>query len=193
MGMIAQLKGKISFRGDKFIILDVNGIGYKVFVTPEILKKSRGKEDFSLWTHLHVREDIMDIYGFMEHSELKLFEMLISVSGIGPKSALGIIGVAPIDTLKRAISAGETNYLTKVSGIGKRNAEKIIIELREKLGGGDFLEGRDELLKDEQDVLAALESLGYSLRDAREALKNVPPEITGAQNRIKHALKQLGK
>ncbi|MFH1956709.1 MAG: Holliday junction branch migration protein RuvA [Patescibacteria group bacterium] len=191
--MIAQLRGKISFRGDKFIILDVNGIGYKVFVTPEILKKSRGKTEFLVWTHLHVREDILDLYGFLEHSELKLFEMLISVSGIGPKSALGIIGVAPIDTLKRAISAGETNYLTKVSGIGKRNAEKIIIELREKLGGDEFLEGRDELLKDEQDVLAALESLGYSLRDAREALKNVPPEITGAQNRIKHALKQLGK
>lgn len=191
--MIGYINGKVLMRGDKFIIIETNGVGYKIFVSPEALKKTKGKENASFFTHLHVREIALELYGFMEYPELDLFELLISISGIGPKSALGIIGVAPIDTLKQAISSGETSYLTKVSGIGKKNAEKIIIELREKLGRNEFLEGRNELLKDEQDVLAALESLGYSLRDAREALKNVPPEITGAQNRIKYTLKQLGK
>lgn len=180
-------------RGDKFIIIDTNGIGYKIFVIPETLKKARGKEEFSLWTHLHVRETALELYGFMEYAELELFDLLISISGIGPKSALGIIGMAPIDTLKQAISIGETTYLTKVSGIGKKTAEKIIIELREKLGGADFMEGGSGMLKEEQDVLQALQSLGYSLREAREALKQIPKEIEGTNNRIKEALKMLGK
>lgn len=191
--MIAKLTGKISFRGDKFIVIDANGIGYKIFVIPETLKKTRGKEEFSLWTHLHVRETALELYGFMEYAELELFELLISISGIGPKSALGIIGMAPIDTLKQAISMGETTYLTKVSGIGKKTAEKIIIELREKLGGANFMEGGSGALKDEQDVLQALQSLGYSLREAREALQRIPKETEGTNNRIKEALKNLGK
>lgn len=191
--MIAHLKGKILLRGQKFIIIDAGGIGYKIFAAPETIKKAKGKEEFSLWTHLHVREDALELYGFTEYAELEFFEMLISVSGIGPKSALGVIGVAPLDTLKRAVSAGETEYLTKVSGIGRRTAEKIIVELREKLGGAEFMEGKDELLKGEQDALEALQSLGYSLREAREALKQVPKEIEDTNNRIKEALKFLGK
>lgn len=191
--MIGYLKGKILMRGDRFIILDAGGIGHKIFVTPEILKKARGKEEFSLWTHLHVRETALELYGFMEYAELELFELLINISGIGPKSALGIIGIAPLDTLKQAISAGETTYLTKVSGIGRKTAEKIVIELREKLGDAEFMEGGAGILKESQDVLQALQSLGYSLREAREALKQVPKEIEGTNNRIKHALKMLGK
>lgn len=191
--MIGKLTGKITLRGDKFIIIDANGIGYKIFVIPETLKKARNKEEFSLWTHLHVREIALELYGFMEYAELELFELLIGISGIGPKSALGIIGMAPIDTLKQAISAGETTYLTKVSGIGKKTAEKIIIELREKLGGADFMKGGNGMLKEEQDVLQALQSLGYSLREAREALQQIPKETEGTNNRIKEALKNLGK
>lgn len=191
--MIGKLTGKITLRGDKFIIIDANGVGYKIFVIPETLKKARGKEEFSIWTHLHVRETALELYGFMEYAELELFELLISVSGIGPKSSLGILGMAPIDTLKQAISAGETAYLTKVSGIGKKTAEKIIIELREKLGGADFMEGGNGMLKEEQDVLQALQSLGYSLREAREALQQIPKETEGTNNRIKEALKNLGK
>ncbi len=191
--MIGKLTGKIEFRGDKFVILDVAGIGYKIFTAPETVKKARGKEDFSLWTHLHVREDALELYGFLSFAELEFFEMLIGISGIGPKSALGIIGVAPLDNLKQAISSGETNYLTKVSGVGRKTAEKIIIELKEKLGSAEFMEGRIGALRDEQDALDALQSLGYSMREARDAMKRVPKEIEGAQNRIKEALKNLGK
>lgn len=188
--MIAHLNGKIIFRGDKFIIIEANGVGYKIFIAPEVIRKTKKKEDFALWTHLHVRENIMELYGFLEYAELDFFEMLINISGIGPKSALGILTMAPLDTLKRAISTEDTSYLTKVSGIGRKIAEKIVLELKEKLG--ETVVEDNSMLKDESDVLQALQSLGYSLREAREALKQVPKEIEGASNRIKEALRILG-
>lgn len=192
--MISRLEGKIIFRGGRFLILDVNGVGYRIFVGPDVLTKTNNNSDrVKLWTHLHVREDSQELYGFLEYAELEFFEMLIQISGIGPKSALGVLSVASLDTLKRAISAGETSYLVKVSGIGKKIAEKIILELKDKLGktGQDGYEG--VFLKEEEDVLKALRTLGYSYQEARETLKNLPPSISGAQNRIKEALKTLGK
>lgn len=191
--MIGHLSGKILMRGDRFVILEVNGMGYKIFVIPEVIRKSKGKETLSLWTHLYLREDTMELYGFLEYAEVNFFEMLISISGIGPKSALGILGVAALDTLKQAISSGETEYLTKVSGIGRRTAEKIIIELREKLGTLEFISGKDDIIKGDQDILGALQSLGYSLKEARETLKKIPKEVEGTNNRIKEALRILGK
>src|SRR3989344_2523986 len=135
--MISLLEGTVEFKGDRFLILNTGGVGYKVFLPAETLRTTPATgSSIKLWTHLHVREDSLELYGFFFLPELDLFETLISVSGVGPKSALGILGVAPIDTLKRAIAAGETAYLTKVSGIGKRMAEKIIVELRDKMGGG---------------------------------------------------------
>lgn len=191
--MISHLEGKVRMRGDKFIILDVNGVGYKIFVLPEILKKARqNPDDFSLWTHLNVRETALELYGFLEYPELEFFELLIQISGIGPKSGLGVLAVAPLDTIKRAISTGDTSYLTKVSGIGRKIAEKIVLELKEKMGGLYGGEENDAILKEEGDVLQALQSLGYSLSEAREAIKHIPQEITGANNRIKEALKTLG-
>ncbi len=191
--MIAYIKGKILLRGEKYIILETNGIGYKIFVMPEDIKNTKKESEASFWTHLHVREDAMEIYGFLEYSEVELFEMLINISGIGPKSALGVLSLAPVDTLKRAISSEDTSYLTKVSGIGRKIAEKIVLELKDKLGSGKIDGITDPELKEEGDVLQALQSLGYSLREAREALKQVPNNIEGANNRIKEALKRIGK
>ena len=144
---------------------------------------------FRSWTHHSVREDAEDLFGFTEQDDLGLFELLITVSGIGPKTALNILNVATAETLRRSITSGETAYLTKISGIGRKTAEKIILELREKLGKGE--EGTT--LKEEVDALEALKSLGYSHQDAREALKNMPKEFTGTSDRVKHALKMLGK
>ncbi len=189
-------------RGDRFLALEANGVGYKIFVLPDALGKARKlaptessgeSNDFSLWTHLHVRENALELYGFLEYAELEFFEMLIQISGIGPKSGLGVLAVAPIDTLKSAISAGDTSYLTKVSGIGRKIAEKIILELRDKMGGLDLGEAGSAAMKEEGDVLEALQSLGYTLREAREALKEIPPETEGAEARVKEALKKIGK
>jgi Holliday junction DNA helicase RuvA len=123
----------------------------------------------------------------LERSELEFFEMLINVSGIGPRSALAILGIASIETLRKAIGTGDISYLTKISGIGKKTAERIVIELRDKMGIG--LEGSS--LQGELDVLEALKSLGYSQNEAREALKKVSPDAD-TNTKIREALKILG-
>ncbi len=192
--MIGSVKGKIILKTDKFLIVETAGVGYKINVSPDTLaklslpRKSSGQNDtdVSFWIHTHVREDILDLYGFLDRQELEFFEMLINVSGIGPKGAINILGVASIETLKKAIATSDTAYLTKISGIGKKTAEKIVIELRDKMGeekSGTSLQG-------ELDALEALKSLGYSQNEAREALKKVSPDIN-TNTKIREALKIL--
>lgn len=185
--MIGSIKGKIILKTDKFLIVETGGVGYKISVSPDTLAKAKkASEEISLWTHLHVREDALDLYGFMDIKELKLFEMLIGVSGIGPKSALAILGIASIETLKKAVGTGDISYLTKISGIGKKTAEKIVLELRDKIGE----EKSNISLDAELDALEALKSLGYSQNEAREALKKVSPD-SNTNAKIKEALKVL--
>lgn len=187
--MIGSIKGKIILKTEKFIIVETAGVGYKITVSPDLLSKTnKVNEEIFLFIHTHVREDAFDLYGFLEQEELEFFELLLNVSGIGPRSALAILSIASIESLRRAISTGDTSYLTKVSGIGRKTAEKIVIELRDKIGKekiGSSLQG-------EIDVLEALKSLGYSQNEAREALKNISGEMD-INSKIKEALKVLGK
>jgi len=191
--MIAFIEGTVLLAGEKFAIVQVNGIGYKVFAGADTLAKmpQRGGA-VKLWTHDHVREDARELYGFFHYAELELFEMLIAISGIGPKGALGILNIAPVDTLKKAIAAGDTSYLTRVSGIGKKIAEKVILELKEKMAGRGVSVSAPEL-RDEADALDAMVSLGYSPREAREALAEVPDGVGGVEKRVKEALKKTQK
>jgi Holliday junction DNA helicase RuvA len=189
--MISKVSGKILVKTEKFVVIDVGGLGYKVGVSADTLAKIKNKDEISLWTHLHVREDALDLYGFLDQSELEFFEMLINISGIGPKSALGIIGVAPIETLKKAIASGDNSYLTKVSGVGRKTAEKIVLELRDKLSALGHKAEYGEL-SGELDATLALQSLGYSQNEARDALKKVPSSITDTSARVKESLKILG-
>lgn len=187
ISMIGSIKGKIILKTEKFILVETNGVGYKVNVSPEILTKTQKKEDeIFLFIHTHVREDALDLYGFLDQKELEFFEMLLNVSGIGPRSALAILGITTIETLRKAINTGDTSYLTKISGIGRKTAEKIIIELRDKMG--KELSGSS--LQVELDALEALKSLGYSQGEAREALKKVTPD-SNTNTKIKEALKIL--
>src|SRR3990167_2383257 len=190
--MIGSIKGKINFKTEKYIIVDTAGVGYKINISPDTLSKAKKiGEEISLWIHTHVREDAIDLYGFSDHQELEFFEMLINVSGIGPKGALTILGVASIETLRKAIGTGDISYLTKISGIGKKTAEKILIELRDKIGDQIKDEKGNHSLQEELDALEALKSLGYSQSEAREALKKVSPE-SNTNTKIKEALKILG-
>ena len=170
--MIGSIRGTIIEKTDKFLIVETGGVGYKINVSPDTLSKSKKEEEVLLWIHTHVREDAFDLYGFLHQAELEFFEMLLGVSGIGPRSALAILGVASIETLRKAIGTGDTSYLTKISGIGRKTAEKIVIELRDKMG--EEREGTS--LQGELDALEALKSLGYSQNEAREALKKVSPD-----------------
>ncbi|MFA6177726.1 MAG: Holliday junction branch migration protein RuvA [Candidatus Paceibacterota bacterium] len=186
--MIGSIKGKIILKTEKFLIVETGGVGYKISVSPDILSKTKKiNEEISLWTHTQVREDALDLYGFLERPELEFFELLLNVSGIGPRSALAILGIASIETLRKAIGTGDTSYLTKISGIGKKTAERIVIELRDKMG--TELEGSS--LREELDALEALKSLGYSQNEAREALKKVSPNVN-TNTKIREALKILG-
>jgi len=191
--MIARIEGIIVHITDKFIIVDVSGVGYKLHITTEAISNCALGEHSSFWIHTAVRENSIDLYGFKNTNEMSFFELLLDVSGIGPRSALSILAVAPIDTIKRAIATGDTSYLNKVSGIGKKTAEKIIIELRDKLE--DYKNDGDTpgLLRDESDILEALKSLGYSQNEARDALKQVSSTTIGTNARIKEALQILGK
>lgn len=176
--------------------MDVAGVGYKVYAPPFTVKAAMAKqgkkgEDIVFWTHLHVRESALDLYGFTEKAEVEFFEALISISGIGPKSAMGVMSAAPLDTLKTAIASGETSYLSKVSGIGKKTAEKIVVELKDKFGRG--LGAASGMLAGDGDVIGALESMGYSLKEIREALQEISSDAKGVEQRIKAALKVLGK
>jgi holliday junction DNA helicase RuvA len=187
--MIGALAGTVRYKDLHSLVVDVNGVCYKVSVPTEVTLEALPSSPIFLWTHLAVRENALDLYGFLEKEVLEVFELLITISGIGPKTALGILNVATPAMLRQAVATGETSYLTRVSGIGKKNAEKIVLELKDKLKISEVDKTMDT--RTEGDALEALVSLGYSERDAREALKQVPKEVAGAAERVKAALKNL--
>ena len=190
--MIAKLTGKVAHLDLKHLVIDVHGVGYKVFATTETLEKAGGiGEELSLWIHHVIREDTSDLFGFPTRESIGLFELLIGISGVGPKTALGILNVTTLDTIREAVETGDISYLTKISGIGKKMAEKMIIELRDKLGTPDetYISGS---LKDGALAIEALKSLGYSERESRDAVKKLGKEITSTQDIVKAALKVLG-
>ena len=190
--MIGSIKGNIILTTEKFLIIETNGVGYKINVSPDTLSKTQKPDkEFFFFIHTHVREDTLDLYGFLDYPELEFFEMLIGVSGIGPKGALTILGVTSVETLRKAISTGDISYLTKISGIGKKTAEKIVIELRDKMTKEIKDEKNGSYLREELDVLEALKSLGYSSNEAREALKKTSPDLN-TNLKIREALKILG-
>ncbi|OGG69652.1 Holliday junction DNA helicase RuvA [Candidatus Kaiserbacteria bacterium RIFCSPHIGHO2_02_FULL_55_25] len=189
--MIGYLEGTVHSIRTGFAVLSVGGVGYKVAVLKETLARTKVGGAVSLWTYLAVREDALDLYGFLHEEELRFFELLLTVSGIGPKSALAVLDIASVETLRSAISAGNAGYLTTVSGIGKKTAEKIVLELKDKVVAemGDS----PAALKGDQEALEAMRSLGYSAAEARDALRKVPNDIEGGSDRLRAALRLLGK
>lgn len=189
--MIAQLTGTALHKMTDSVILDVNGVGYKVHTSLDTLTSLNEGSEVSLWTYLAVRENALDLYGFQSEEELNFFELLLGISGIGPKSALGVLSVAPVETLRSAVASGDTTYLTKVSGIGSKTAQKIVLELKDKIGALESESG-GAARQEESDAIDALKALGYSHSEARNALKKLDESITGTQERIRAALKILG-
>jgi Holliday junction DNA helicase RuvA len=188
--MIGYLEGTVRTSTLGSVILQTGGVGYKVALTKETVAHFLPGTQIAVFTYLAVREDVLDLYGFETEEELRLFELLLTVSGIGPKSALGILDIASVETLRSAIGSGNAAYLTTVSGIGKKTAEKIVLELRDKVGLGTEASGA--ALKGDSEALEAMRSLGYSSQEARDALRQVPQEITKSNDRLREALKILG-
>lgn len=192
--MISYLKGKILNKGNGFIILRVNDIGYKIFVNSALYAGLGAGQEAEIYTHQYVREDALDLYGFRNMGELEMFELLISISGIGPKTALGVLSVGSVADIRESIGRGDAHLLTKVSGIGKKTAERVILELREKVGpsasSGQAGYQKGMATGDEIDALMAL---GYGMQQARDALRQVDQKIKDSGERIKDALKRLGR
>ncbi|MFZ2803846.1 MAG: Holliday junction branch migration protein RuvA [Patescibacteria group bacterium] len=185
--MIGSLRGAVLEIHPTFLLLEVQGIGYAVKASSQVLTTVRPGSEFFIYTHDHVREDAHDLYGFATRSEQELFERLLSVSGVGPKVALSILSAGPFDSVRRAIMAGNLDMLTSMPGIGKKTAQKIILELK-----GQLVE-EESMPTGDGEVLEALVSLGYSREQAREALKAVPSDITDVSLRVREALRHLAK
>lgn len=188
--MIGHLTGKIfDLRGTR-AILEGGGIGFVVYSTPSYLSKLRTNQEASFWTHTAVRENDISLYGFETEEELRIFELLITVSGVGPKSALAVLSVAGVRAIEEAVATGDTSSLTKISGVGKKTADKIVLELSGKLMAS---QKGGVAITENVDVFEALKSLGYREKEIQEAIKKLPKDLSGTGEKIKHALKNLGK
>lgn len=188
--MLAYIAGKILVKRENYLIVITNGLGYKVFAAPKLIAEVAGETE--LYLYQQIKEDGTALYGFKTLEELEFFELLLSVSGIGPKSALAILAMASLAELKSAIASGNHSLLTKVSGIGQKTAERLVLELKNKV---DYLAPVSGSTSGQirGDELEALVALGYSLAQAREALSQIAFEITDSGERIKAALKYLGR
>lgn len=189
--MISYLEGKVKCKGDRFLIVNVGGVGYKVFCCQKLINSVSLENDIRFFTHLHCREDLMDLYGFQSEDLLRLFELLISVNGVGPKAALNIMNMLDISVLVSAIKNGDSKMLLSVSGVGRKVSEKIILDLRDKMEKMNF-DIQDLGGEDNADLLSALIGMGYSSLNASKILADVPSEGTIGE-RLRVALKLLAK
>jgi Holliday junction DNA helicase RuvA len=187
--MIARLRGKAVASTAEGLVLDVNGVGYLVAATPSILQQATGGGEVVVETYLHVREDILQLYGFADRAERELFTQLLTVNGVGPKVALAIVSGSPAEELRRAIVREDSARFQAIPGIGKKTAERIVLELKEKIGAAVDI---TPLAGGEVDahVVArdALVELGYSLVDAERALAETDPDAS-AEERVRQALR----
>jgi Holliday junction DNA helicase RuvA len=192
--MIATLEGTLEYRGIDSVIINVGGIGFQVHV-PGLTLGQLGAigAKVSLYTHLHVTEDNISLYGFASGEELALFKNLISVSGIGPKVALSLLSSFNSEQLAMAITSGNVELISQVPGVGKKKASRIIVDLKGKIereSSGMAL----PLAPENTDVIAALASLGYSLREATQAVSSLPDsEELSLEEKVKLALQQLAR
>jgi len=190
--MIAKLNGKILEHDNEVTIVDVNGVGYGVFLTSDDQSRADIGHEVSVYVHESIRENGYDLYGFVNKAALNLFKLLLGVNGVGPKGALSILNLGNDTALRASIAGGDVKYLTVASGIGKKVAERIVVDLKNKVGlessdsAVDFLHDLPEGSQDE--AMQALVALGYSPVDAALALRNVDSKLPTDQ-RIKLALK----
>jgi Holliday junction DNA helicase RuvA len=188
--MIASISGIVEHIDSKFVIIDVNNIGYRVYTSTDNTASLTTGNQVKFFTYLVVREDALDLYGFQNKNDLRMFEMLISVSGIGPKGAINILSSVSIEALINAIRTGSHSHLTKVSGIGRKTAEKIVLELKDKVD--NIVDSNNTTnLSSDSDAIEALKMLGYNAEESRNALKKINRDIIDTGEKVKAALKVL--
>jgi len=188
--MIARLKGTIVDIAPTHVTLDVGDIGYLIAITTH--QDFKIDQEVELFTHLAVRETALDLYGFLTKEEKNIFQLLLKLPKIGPKSAMQILSQADIPLLKKAVAGQDATYLSKMSGIGGKTAEKIIVGLKDSFEDIDENPFEKTDMSRDGDVIDALMALGYTQKDAREALQKISPEIADTNEKIKEILKLMG-
>lgn len=192
--MIAFLRGQIVNKATNYAIIEVGNVGYSVYINESWLRDLPLNQELEIYTHQHVREDALDLFGFKTLADLEFFELLLTVSGIGPKSALGVLSMASADDIKETILRGDSLLLTKVSGIGKKTAERLVLELREKIGKLNFYDKlTGEKSVPSSDEIDALMALGYSWQQAREALGKIDTGLKDSGEKVRAALRIMSK
>ncbi len=192
--MYDYIKGSLASLTDTYAVVDVNGVGYKILTTAKSLETLKADETVTLFTYLHVREGLMDLYGFTSAEERSTFELLISVSGVGPKAAINILSAMPAEGLALAIVANDIKSITTAQGIGQKLAQRIVLELKDKIKSEDFVFGNQNSIVPQTSLKAeaaeALIMLGYTSSAAANAIKRVEKGLT-LEETIKKALKNL--
>ena len=190
--MISYLEGILKFKGINNVIVLTHGVGYKVYVPADIITSSIVDKPASLFIHTHVKEDALDLYGFPSQDDLVMFELFLGVSGIGPKPALNSFSNRKLPKIIEAIGKGDVDFFTTVPRLGRKNAQKIIIELRSKLGSLADLDLTAEG-SESKEIIDALKTFGFSTNEAKEAIKSLIDFEGSTSDKIKQALKYLGR
>jgi Holliday junction DNA helicase RuvA len=192
--VIGSLRGHLAAKGDGHIIVDVGGVGFKVFVPPPTLDSLGGVgQQVILYTHMHVRENELSLYGFRSSEELRMFELLLGVSGIGPKVGLKIVSMLTAQSLSDAISRGDASMLTRIPGVGRKTAERMMVELKDKLGFDLEFVSYPALTHADAEAISALTSLGYSVNEAQTALRSLPRAERPVEETVRLALQYFAR
>lgn len=195
--MIAILSGVVSEKLDDVVVLEVNGVGYGLYMTAEDYGRLKITDPTKLYVYEHIREQALDLFGFLSRDTKALFEQLLSVTGVGPKMALSMLSIGSAQEMRQAIAAGDVKFIQRAAGVGKRLAERVVVELKDKVGlagvdleSAGLLKGEEGLMQDE--AVQALVVLGYTLADAGRALSGVDEKLP-TEERIRLALKERPK
>lgn len=197
--MLAFLKGKVEFKSSNFVAIDVNGVGYKVFMPVNEIEQINNKDEVKVYTYLRVTEQDVSLYGFLANEELNMFELLISVGGIGAKSAISILSNIEPSAFALAVITDDISTLKKLPGIGPKTAQRIVLELRDKIKTEQAeekqvgIKEKIKLSQNAQDAIDALQVLGYNRRDIEETVAKINTIDMSVEEIIKEGLKQLGR
>lgn len=192
--MYHYIKGTVVLKGTNFLVIDNNGVGYRIFTSDSVLQRSQIDQNEKIYTHLHIREDLMELYGFLSQEELSTFELLISVSGVGPKVGLSLLSVIPPSEFALAVVTGNVKTITRAPGVGPKVAQRIILELKDKLKTDQLIQQAalyDEPVE-EDEAVGALMVLGYSQTEAKRAVQAAGGG-SNTEETVRNALKQLMK
>lgn len=193
--MYHYIKGTVVLKGTNYLVIDNNGVGYRIFTSDSVLQRISVDKNEKIYTYLHIREDLMELYGFLTREELSTFEMLISVSGVGPKVGLSLLSTVPPSEFALAVVTNNVKAITRAPGVGPKVAQRIILELKDKLKNDQLIQEAvmyEEPAADANEAVSALMVLGYSQGEAKKAVA-AAGEGASTEETVRQALKQLMK